>query len=165
MSETKTIEQSIESIQTSLDQIIETVSGLSEESIRWNPTEDEWSIMQIITHLNEALPYWLGEIDTVVKAPGSQWGRGLQDPARLAAVENTEQQIVEDELKKLALIKQDVQTKLSVLSADTLAQESPHRNFAKFGNKPVFFIVDHFIDEHAAGHYNQIQRNLSKLAK
>lgn len=165
MSETKTIQHSIESIQTSLDQIIETVSGLSEETIRWNPSGEEWSIMQIISHLNEALPYWLGEIATVVRTPGSQWGRGLQDPARLAAVANTDQQSVADELKKLAQVKADVQSQLSGLSADTLAQESPHRNFAKFGNKPVFFIADHFIDEHAAGHYNQIQRNLSKIAK
>ena len=49
--------------------------------------------------------------------------------------------------------------------AETLKQESPHRNFAKFGNKPVSFIIDHFIEEHVAGHAKQILRNLDKLRK
>ena len=73
----KTIDESIQSIQESINHILETVKGLSEETIRWNPTEEEWSIFQILSHLAEAIPYWLNEVQTVVSAPGSEWGRGL----------------------------------------------------------------------------------------
>ena len=50
--------------------IIETVNGLSEETIRWNPSEEEWSIMQIMAHIIEAVPYWLDEINELVQSPG-----------------------------------------------------------------------------------------------
>ena len=38
----------ITSVSESINRIIETVKGLSEETIRWNPSEEEWSIMQIM---------------------------------------------------------------------------------------------------------------------
>ncbi|MGE7761069.1 DinB family protein [Peribacillus sp. NPDC097895] len=154
---------SIKSVQQSIDHILETTNKLKEETIRCNPAEDEWSIMQILSHLAEAIPYWLGEVETVVAAPGSKWGRGLQDPARLAAVTDTEQLSVEDVFRQVEALKFKVESVLGELDEETLSQESPHRNFAKFGNKPVSYIVDHFIDEHVSGHYGQIKRNLSKI--
>lgn len=159
----KTIDESIQSIQESINHILETVKGLSEETIRWNPTEEEWSIFQILSHLAEAIPYWLNEVQTVVSAPGSEWGRGLQAPARLEAVTDSEKLSVEKVIAEVESLKEKVVVGLSGLNEEKLAIESPHRNFAKFGNKPVSFIVDHFIEEHLAGHYGQIERNLSKL--
>ena len=159
----QTIGTSIPSIKQSINQILEVTANLSEETIRWNPSEQEWSILQILSHLTEAIPYWLSEIETVVAAPGSKWGRGLQDPSRLAAVTDTKNLSVEEVLKQIEELKQKVEDGLGKLDEETLSKESPHRNFEKFGNKPVSYIVDHFIDEHISGHYNQIKRNLSKI--
>ena len=64
-------------------QLLKVSENLSEKDIRWNPTEEEWSILQIVSHLNEAVPYWLSEIDRVIAEPGSKWGRGLLDADRL----------------------------------------------------------------------------------
>lgn len=66
------IETYIESIQHTLDNILEEVDGLPEETIRWNPTEDEWSILQILNHVKEATSYWLSETETVLSEPGSK---------------------------------------------------------------------------------------------
>ena len=68
-------QNAITSVSESIDRIIETVKGLSEETIRRNPTEEEWSIMQIIAHIVEAVPYWLGEIDQLVAISWKEWGR------------------------------------------------------------------------------------------
>ncbi|WP_285766692.1 DinB family protein [Peribacillus sp. SI8-4] len=157
------IEKSIESIQLSLDHILETTENLPEETVRFNPTEDEWSIMQILSHLTEAIPYWLGEVQAVVAMPGSKWGRGMQDPVRLAAVTDTERLSVDKVITQVKELKDKVENVLGKLDEETLSKESPHRNFAKFGNKPVSYIIDHFIDEHISGHYGQIKRNLSKI--
>lgn len=46
-----TINDSIETVKQSLDQILLKAKRLSEEVIRWNPTEEEWSIMQIFAIL------------------------------------------------------------------------------------------------------------------
>ncbi|MFI8492827.1 DinB family protein [Peribacillus butanolivorans] len=159
----QSISTSIQSFQQSIDHILETTANLSEKTIRCNPTEEEWSIMQILSHIAEAIPYWLGELETVVATPGSKWGRGLQDPARLAAVTDTEKLSVDEVLKQVDELKYKVESGLGKLDEETLSKESPHRNFAKFGNKPVSYIVDHFIDDHVSGHYDQIKRNLSKI--
>ncbi|MBO0999372.1 DinB family protein [Bacillus sp. SD075] len=159
----KEIGTSIQSVQRSIDHILETAANLPDETIRFKLTDDEWSIMQILSHLAEAIPYWLGEVENVVAVPGSQWGRGLQDPARLAAVADTDKLAVDDVMKQVEELKYKVESCLGKLDEETLSKESPHRNFAKFGNKPASYIIDHFIDEHVSGHYDQIKRNLSKI--
>lgn len=157
-----TIQESIQSVEKSLDQIIETVEGLSEEIIRKNPIPEEWSIMQIICHVEEALPYWIGEIENIKATPGTEWGRHFTHAGRLAAVDATDTRAVSDVIAELKSIKPFVAEKLAELAEATLVTESPSRN-PNFGTKPISFIVDHLIVEHAAKHFGQIQRNLSKL--
>lgn len=154
--------EAIESIKQSIDQMIETTKSLSEETIRWNPSEEEWSIMQILCHVEEAIPYWLNEIERLLESPGAEWGRGLTDENRLAAVANTEKREVSEVLNKLENVKDQVEKVLSKLSEEDLKSEAPSRN-PRFGTKPMSFIVDHLLVEHASKHYSQIQRNLSKL--
>lgn len=160
---TSKVEGYIQSIKKSLDNIVSTVENLSEEVIRWKPSEEEWSILQILSHIHEATGYWLGELDTVLDAPGSEWGRGLQHPARLAAVEQPESLNVEEIVTAVKGLKEEVASRLSKVSDERLTEENPHRNYQKFGNKPISFLVEHFLVEHIEGHYGQIQRNLSKL--
>lgn len=161
----KTIAEYNQSIQTTLDQIVQTVQNQSEEIIRWKPSEEEWSILQILSHVHEATPYWLNEVKRVIEKPGAEWGRGLQDAGRLAAVADPDSLSAEGQIKAVQELKSQVSAALSQLTEDQLKIESPHRNFAKFGNKPVSFIIGHFIDEHLAGHLQQIERNLAKLEK
>ncbi|MGM0903456.1 MAG: DinB family protein [Bacillota bacterium] len=158
-----TLTDSIQSIHQSLDQIIQKAMGLSGDILRWNPTEEEWSIMQILCHLEEAVPYWLNEIEQLLESPGKEWGRGLKDEKRLEAVspiivDNTS---LEDVLNGLAELKPKVQQTLSKLDEEKLALEAPSRN-PRFGTKPLSFIVDHLLVEHTAKHLGQIERNLSK---
>lgn len=160
---TTTIMNSIQSIKLSIDDIQGSVEGLDEKTIRWNPNEEEWSIIQIVSHLNEAIPYWLNEIERVVTKPGSKWGRGLADENRLAAVANPDQLEFKEEMKKLKEIQQSVSDCLNGLSETQLNEINPHRNFEKFGYKSVSFIIDHFLVEHVSNHSIQIKRNVSKL--
>jgi uncharacterized damage-inducible protein DinB len=159
---TTTNKDSIQAINNSICDILKSVEGLDEKVFRWNPTEEEWSIMQIVSHLNEAIQYWLGEVERVVAEPGSKWGRGLEDESRLAAVFNPDELSIEEEIATLKKIQQQVSDRLIGLSEAQLNAENPHRNFEKFGLKPVSFIINHFLVEHVNGHYVQIQRNLSK---
>ncbi|MGJ9384405.1 DinB family protein [Salipaludibacillus sp. CF4.18] len=161
---TVNIQDSIQSVHTSLDHIIQTAEGLKEETIRWKPSEEEWSIMQILCHLVEALQYWLDEIEHLLEFPDTEWGRGLQHEGRLMAVAESavERQSVQDVLKEIEAEKVSVEKVLSKLDEEKLNREAPSRN-PRFGTKPLSFIVDHLLVEHASKHDGQIQRNLSKL--
>ncbi|PZX07452.1 putative damage-inducible protein DinB [Psychrobacillus insolitus] len=156
----------ITSVNESIDRILDTVKGLSEETIRWNPTADEWSIMQIMAHIVEALPYWVDEIEQLVETPGKQWGRNHLHEPRLQAVkpETVDAISVEEIVKELQQVKQTVQAGIENLTAEQLAAEATSVN-PNFGTKPLSFIIDHLIDQHVNKHEGQIQRNLSKLSK
>ncbi|WP_026591522.1 DinB family protein [Bacillus sp. UNC437CL72CviS29] len=159
-----TINDSIETVKQSLDQILLKAKRLSEEVIRWNPTEEEWSIMQILCHLVEAVPYWLDEIELLLETPGKEWGRGLQQEDRLEAVnkEKVDSTSVSDVLKQLEELKYRVEQTLGKLDEEKLSLEAPSRN-PRFGTKPISFIVDHLLVEHTSKHFGQIERNLSKV--
>ena len=158
------INDSIETVKQSLDQILLKAKRLSEEVIRWNPTEEEWSIMQILCHLVEAVPYWLDEIELLLETPGKEWGRGLQQEDRLEAVnkDKVDSTSVSDVLKQLEELKYRVEQTLGKLDEEKLSLEAPSRN-PRFGTKPISFIVDHLLVEHTSKHFGQIERNLSKV--
>jgi uncharacterized damage-inducible protein DinB len=157
-----TLSQSIADINLSLDKIIQQVKELETETIQRKHSEEEWSIKQILCHIVEAVPYWLNEIETLIASPGIEWGRGLQDSARLQAVQNTENESLSIVLTELVKLKGQVEKTLSNLNDEMLKQEAPSRN-PRFGVKPLSFIVDHLLVEHVEKHYSQIQRNLSKF--
>lgn len=156
-------QNAVTSVSESIDRIIETVKELPEEMVRWNPSEDEWSIMQILAHIVEALPYWVEEIDQLVQSPGKEWGRNHLHEPRLHAVSPAAVDAisVEEMLKKLENVKQQVKNGIGNLTAEQLAAEAPSKN-PNFGTKPISFIIDHLIDQHVNKHEGQIQRNLSK---
>lgn len=158
-------QNAIMSVNKSINRIIETVKGLSEEKIRWNPTEEEWSIMQIIAHIVEAVPFWLSEIDHLIKSPGKEWGRNHLHEGRLQAVydEKVNATSVAEMLQALEDVKQQVKAGLGNLTTVQLAAEAPSRN-PNFGIKPISFIIDHLIVEHVNKHEGQIQRNVSKIS-
>ncbi|MCM3412765.1 DinB family protein [Metabacillus litoralis] len=164
---TKTLQTSaIESVQLSIQSIIGVVKNLSEKEIRWNPSAEEWSIMQIITHVAEAIPYWVREIQQIKEHPEKAWGRGLTDETRLktVSVENVNSLQISDVLDQLASIPVYVEETLRAVSSKDLEIIAPSRN-PRFDGKSVEFIVNHLIVEHVEKHEHQIQRNLSKYSQ
>ncbi|MGG2091824.1 DinB family protein [Bacillus sp. S13(2024)] len=160
------VKDSVKSVQQSLDQVIQKAEGLSDDVLRWNPNEEEWSVMQILCHLVEAVPYWLDEIEQLLEAPGKEWGRGLQNEDRLAAVKKgkVDSTSLSDVLNELEALKPQVEQTLNKLDEEKLTMEAPSRN-PRFGTKPILFIVDHLLVEHTSKHLGQIERNLFKANK
>lgn len=156
------LQHAIQSIHASIDEMVHIAQGLPAETIRQKPAEDKWSILEIVCHVEEAVPYWLNEIGKLLERPGSEWGRGLQDEARLNAVAQADSQSFPLVLQSLKNVKDQVAQVLGGLTDSQLATESPSRN-PRFGVKPLSFIVDHLLVEHVAKHVGQIQRNIREL--
>lgn len=156
--------EKIESVQSNVDEMISIVKELDEETIRWNPVEDEWSIMQIIVHVAEAIPFWLQEIEGIKKDPTAKWGRGLSHEGRLYAVseENITNTTVDGAIKDLEEVPSSVKETIESLTEEQLQLVAPCHN-PNFEGKPVQFIVDNLVVKHVDGHLGQIKRNLSKL--
>lgn len=143
------------------DLIIHQSTGLTEMILRWKPSEQSWSIMEILSHVEEAVPYWLHELQRVVESPGTEWGRGLQHEGRLAAIAIAEHLNVDDVLQGIGKNKQMVKEVLGSIRDEDLAIVAPSRN-PRFGTQPMAFIVSHLLIDHLQTHLNQIQRNLQQ---
>ncbi|WP_159887789.1 DinB family protein [Paenibacillus puerhi] len=152
------LNNAIKSVQETLDDIVDLVTGLPSELLVWKPSEEAWSIQQVVCHLEEAIPYWLQELQETLKAP-APWGRGLQHEGRLAAVASAHQRSLEEALQGLAQAKQQAADVLASVSEADLQIEAESRN-PRFGTKPLSFIVVHLLVEHTATHLQQIRRNI-----
>lgn len=157
-------QERIQAVEKGIQEIIDIVKDLSEEIIRWNPTPEEWSIMQITSHVAEAIPFWLEEIKKIKDNPSIEWGRDLQHEERLHAVSEAylKDKTVQEVLDELNQVPEQVEAVVSTLTNDQLAVVAPAKN-PNFEGKPVQFIIDNLIVKHIEGHVGQIKRNLSKL--
>ncbi|AOL34345.1 DinB family protein [Geobacillus thermoleovorans] len=155
------IEQYRQEMKEVVKKIVQKVSPLTEDVIRWKPSADEWSIIEILCHVEEVIGYWTRELVRVIQAGGGEWGRGLNDEARLAAVRQADARAVSEVIRGIEQAATFADEQLAALSDEQLALEAPHRN-PKFGVKPMTFLVEHFLTEHLAGHLRQIERNLRK---
>lgn len=155
------MQEAIASIQQSLDATVEMCKDMPEELLHWKPAEDKWSVIEVLCHVEEAIPYWLDEVGRLVESPGVEWGRGLQDMRRLAAIAGAESRPLGEVLAAIRQSKEQVQAVLGPLTAEKLAQEAPSRN-PRFGTKPLSFVIEHLLVEHAAKHVEQIARNIEQ---
>lgn len=145
-----------------VDRMLAQVQGLPEDRMRKRPAAEAWSVMEILCHVEEILGYWPEELERVLRNKGGDWGRGLQDERRLAAVARADQRTTEDVAAGIRRAGEIAQGKLAGLTAEDLRLEAPHRN-PKFGVKPMSFLADHFIVEHLEGHIRQIDRTLAAV--
>lgn len=161
---TNTNERRVQAVENSIQEMIDIVKDLSEDTIRWNPTPEEWSIMQIASHVVEAIPFWLEEIKKINENPSNDWGRGLQHEGRLHAVSEQylKNKSVDDVLKELEHVPIQVEEVVLPLTEEQLKVVAPAKN-PNFEGKSVQFIVDNLVVKHVEGHVGQMKRNLSKL--
>lgn len=154
--------EAIGSVRQTIDDIIAACEGLSDEALKWKPAEDKWSILEVLCHLEEAIPYWLEELQAAIQTPGTPWGRGLQHEGRLAAVAGAHERQAAEVLRSLDAVKRQVEATLGPIREEALQLEAESRN-PRFGKKPLSFIVQHLLVDHLVTHREQIKRNLSAL--
>ncbi|WP_276352170.1 DinB family protein [Cohnella caldifontis] len=143
-----------------LAEMLKLAQGLPESRYLRKPSEEAWSILQVLCHVDEAINYWLDELQAVVRRERNEWGRGLQDAARLAAVDQAHGRDYEEVLQRLRQTGGRAERVLMGLQDDDLLLTATHRN-PKFGEKPMTFLLDHFVVEHIGKHVDQINRNLA----
>ncbi|WP_101845198.1 DinB family protein [Halobacillus sp. Marseille-P3879] len=135
------------------------VSDVSKEMVKWKPSKDEWSILQIHSHVNESLNFWIQDLLEAVEGK-EKWGRTLKHEGRLAAVEDVENLDIESIREDIAASKDKGIAEIGKMSSEVFEKEKEHVN-PKFGVKPLSFLVEHFIIEHIGKHITQVERNIA----
>ena len=151
-------------LQAVTDEIFAEVRRLPPELISWVPAEGVWSVMEILCHIREFVPFWTEETLRMARRPAEPWGRDHTDAARLAAVTNTADYRLEDVLTDIHRAVQRSADALTELSDADLAVEATSKN-PRWGRKPASFVVDHLLVLHVEKHLGQIRRNVGQFAE
>ena len=138
------------------------VDRLPPEIINWIPSEGVWSVMDILCHIREFVPFWTGETVRIARRSGETWGRDHTDTARLAAVTNTAANKLEEVVADIRRLVQRSAEAMNALSDADLAVEATSKN-PRWGLKPVSFVVDHLLVGHVEKHLGQIRRNVAQF--
>jgi hypothetical protein len=123
--------------------------------------EASWGPREVLTHVAEMLPYWLGELERIADGDGRTpvpFGRVGEDPIRLGTIER-------DRTLPLRVLFGRIDagigawtTRLGTLSAEERARVGLH---PKLGELPVDDIAERFVVGHAEDHIAQLETILA----
>lgn len=154
----------VEEFKGTIQQITSILEATPEEILYIQPSETEWSGMQITSHILEAVTFWVADLEALLIVPGAKWGRNHEHVRRLAAVEpSVVNQIKKvDAIAALNALVPLVENTLNKVQEEDLTKTAPSYN-VNFDGKPLSFLIDHLIIKHVVGHLGQIERHLAKV--
>ncbi|MDQ6596064.1 DinB family protein [Bacillus salipaludis] len=161
---TAVLNEKLELFKKGIEDIVAILKNTEEETLYVKPSENEWSAMQIVSHILEAVDFWVADLEALLVVPGAKWGRNHEHVRRLAAVN---EEIVsrinkDDAINALQNLVPKVEEALVKVKEEDLVKTAPSYN-PNFDGKPLSFLVDHLIVKHFLGHYGQIVRHLEKI--
>lgn len=161
---TAVLNEKLEVFKRSIDDIAAVLKNTEEGALYVKPSETEWSAMQIVSHILEAVAFWVEDLEALLVVPGAKWGRNHEHVHRLAAVdEKVVSRIQKDDaITALQNLVPKVEAALTKVTEEDLVKTAPSYN-PNFDGKPISFLVDHLIVKHVSGHYGQLVRHLEKV--
>lgn len=153
-----------EKVNVAIEKIVTTLQGTNAELLYKKPSDEEWSVMQIVCHVIEAVEFWVADLEALLIVPGAKWGRNHEHVRRLAAV--ADQQVrsvsIEQASEQLRALIPLVEKAFSKVREEDLNKTAPSYN-PNFDGKPLSFLINHLIILHVEGHLAQIERHLQKV--
>src|SRR5947199_5586504 len=155
------IRESVRNSDATLHQLIDgPLAQIDVSKLYQSSAENEWTIMQNLSHIVEFMPYWAGEIEKLVAAPGQNFGRTMQHEGRMRAVN-------EHGRDSLAQIKEALpgsyvrlEDVLGGLKDSDLELTGRH---VKFGEQSLGWFMEEFVTGHLSSHVEQVKMCLKAV--
>lgn len=146
---------------TATSQMKELLSKIDAEVFHKKPSAEQWSVVQIVSHIDEAIWFWIEDLKALQIVPGAKWGRNHEHVRRLVAVTDlvTEKLTPEISIAKLDALDKAITEVFATVTEEQLATTAPSYN-ANFDGKPLSFLINHLIVMHTEGHLGQMERHL-----
>jgi len=121
--------------------------------------DKEWSVTQVLGHMVEMIPYWLGHCRVLIAATAEPpvFGRGPDAPERLAGIE---QGLYGDPKELLGLLNDEVKAATRAIREMSVGERSKKGIHIKLGEMTVANAVERLIVAHAEEHLDQIRAAL-----
>lgn len=124
------------------------------------PRSREWVARETLAHIDEMLPYWMGEIERIIAAPAEQlpFGRVPSDLIRLLTVDRDRSLPVSELYARLDFHLERVVRRLLELDDRQCSRRGSDR---KRGDMTVRQIVDEMLAGHIEEHCTQMAASLA----
>jgi len=150
------VEKIRQSVHDSYAELVMLIDGpltaLNPEKLYLAPAENEWTIMQNLSHTVEFMPYWAGEIEKLVAVPGQNFGRTMQDEGRMRAINEHGQDSLAQIKETLPGSYTRLEDALGRLKDSDLELTGRH---VKFGEQSLGWFMEEFVTGHLSGHVEQ----------
>ena len=122
--------------------------------------EASWGPPEVLAHVAEMLPYWLGELERVVDgAPGpTAFGRTAEDPVRLGLIGRERTLPTRVLIRRIDAALREWEDRLPTLTAEDRAAVGRH---PRLGDMPVDLLFERFALGHAEDHIAQLRSTLA----
>ena len=124
-------------------------------------TEASWGPPELLAHLEEMLPYWLGEIERILDGPPGTavaFGRVATDPVRIGVIGRDRTVPLRELFARLEADAGRVAARLRELSVDEAERLGAHPSR---GELTVVDIVERFVVGHLEEHVGQLRAILA----
>jgi hypothetical protein len=81
------LDERVSRIERGVAALLQRLDGVPVEALYTAPRAGEWPVMSNLAHVVEMLPYWAHQAEHIADHPGTSFGRTVDDPARLDAIE------------------------------------------------------------------------------
>ena len=149
-------------LEAAADALLTEVASLPADLITWKPADDVWSVMEILCHVAEFLPFWTGQTLQIIRQPDKEWGRNHTDTARLDAVQRAGSRSLPEVTTAIRDGADASAAEIRELRDADLAVEAMSRN-PRWARQPASFVIEHLLIEHVEKHLGQIQRNAKQF--
>jgi hypothetical protein len=123
--------------------------------------EASWGPREVLAHVAEMLPFWLGELERVVDGPGpgpTAFGRVAADPVRIGLIGRERTLPLRVLLGRVDVGLRDWSSRLAALSSDERARLGVH---PRLGEMAAGAIPERFVIGHAEDHIAQLEAILA----
>lgn len=122
--------------------------------------ESDWGPKEVLAHVAEMAPYWLGQIEAVLASSSEKppFGRVATDPARIARIGNDRTLPAGELFDRIERALTDVAARLRGLDPADATRVGVH---TRLGEMPVGTIFDRFIVAHVEDHVHQLEELLT----
>ena len=118
--------------------------------------EASWGPREVLAHVEEMLPFWLGEMERVIDGDGSAavpFGRTADDPIRLGTIDRDRSLPLRVLFRRIDDGLRAWQERLPTLSDVERSRIGVH---PRLGEMPAPAILDRFVTGHAEDHIAQL---------
>jgi len=128
--------------------------------------EATWGPLELLAHVGEMLPFWLGEIERVLAGPNEPvpfgrepvpFGRIASDPLRIGLIERDRTLPVREHFARIAAAIERYERRVAELTDAELARTGLHPTL---GVVAVAGIVERFVIAHLEDHARQLEEIL-----